>query len=147
MMFQLTRLKSGTAAPGFRLMNREQKYTSLSDLRGKPVLLGFWNINCEGCLSEMDLMKALFDKYGDKMHIVSISADKYFSQMLFFINLKKDYIWTFLNIGDQSEVLVDYDVRSYPLFVIIDREGNIYRHPAGYPSSGLEKELENILKE
>ena len=66
--------------------------------------------------------------------------------MLYFINLKKDYVWTFVNIGDQTDVLKDYDVRTYPLFVLIDREGKIYKYPAEQPSNGLEADLIKILQ-
>ncbi|MEI7724166.1 MAG: TlpA disulfide reductase family protein [Bacteroidota bacterium] len=146
MVSLLTKLKPGTMAPEFTLMNRDQKNLSLKSLRGKPVVLCFWTTYCEGCLAEMDLMKPLFDKYRENVHFVSVSADKYFSKMLFFINLKKDYIWTFVNIGDQSDVLIDYDVRTYPLFVLIDKEGKIYKYPAGQPSTGLELEIQKILE-
>jgi peroxiredoxin len=146
MVSLLTKLKPGTMAPEFTLMNRDQKYLSLKSLRGKPVVLCFWTTYCEGCLAEMDLMKPLFDKYRENVHFVSVSADKYFSKMLFFINLKKDYVWTFVNIGDQSEVLKDYDVRTYPLFVLIDKEGKINKYPAGQPSAGLELEIQKILE-
>jgi thiol-disulfide isomerase/thioredoxin len=142
----LTRLKSGTKAPEFTLMNRDQIDLSLRSLRGKPVVLNFWTTYCEGCLSEMDLIKPLFDKYGDQVHFVSVSADKYFSKMLYFINLKKDYVWTFVNIGEQSDVLKDYDVRTYPLFVLIDKEGNIYKYPADFPGNGLEADLQKLLE-
>ncbi|MEI7897556.1 MAG: redoxin domain-containing protein [bacterium] len=143
----LTKLKPGTKAPPFELLNREQKKLSLKSLEGKPVVLCFWTTYCEGCLSEMDLIKPLFDKYRENVHFVSISADKYFSSMLYFINLKKDYVWTFVNIGDQSEVLTEYDVRTYPLFVLIDKKGNIYKYPAPLPSEGLETELQKILEQ
>ena len=147
MISMLTKLKPGTLAPEWTLMNRDQKELSLRSLRGKPVVLCFWTTYCEGCLSEMELIKPLFDVYKDKIDFVSVSADKYFSKMLFFINLKKDYVWTFVNIGDHSEVLKDYDVRTYPLFVLIDKDGKIYKYPAEQPSSGLEADLQNILKE
>jgi peroxiredoxin len=142
----LTNLKPGTAAPEFTLINRDQKEVSLKSLQGKPVMLCFWATYCEGCLSEMDLIRPLYDKYKDGIQFVSISADKYFSKMSRFINLKKDYVWTFLNIGDHPDVLKDYDVRAYPLFVLIDREGKIFKYPAGQPSSGLEADLQKILQ-
>ena len=142
---QLTRLTVGTAAPVFTLLDRTQKNLSLSDLKGKPVVLNFWTTYCEGCLAEMDLIKPLADKYKDQLQFVSISADKYFSKMLYFINLKPDYTWTFLNTGDQSDVLRAYDVRSYPLFVLIDREGRIFKYQAELPSKGLETELLKLL--
>ncbi len=143
--FMLTRLKPGTTAPAFTLMDRAQKMVSLSDFKGKPVVLNFWTTYCEGCLFEMDLIKPIYDKYRDQLHFISISADKYFSKMLYFINLKPDFVWDFLNTGTQSGVLRDYDVRSYPLFVLIDKEGKIYKYPAELPSSGLELELQKLL--
>jgi len=146
MISLLTKLKPGSKAPEFTLMNRDQKDLSLKSLLGKPVVLCFWTTYCEGCLSEMDLVKPLYDKYRENVHFVSVSADKYFSKMLYFVNLKKDYVWSFVNIGDQSDVLKDYDVRTYPLFVLIDKEGNIYKYPAGLPSGGLEAELQKILE-
>jgi len=142
----LTRLKPGTKAPEFTLHDRDQKELSLKSLQGKPVVLFFWTTYCEACLSEMDMIRPLFDKYQENVHFVSISSDKYFSKMLYFISQKKDWMWTFLNIGDQSGVLKDYEVRSYPLFVLIDKEGKIYKYPAGQPSNGLEADLQKILE-
>ncbi len=146
MILFLTNLKPGTSAPGFSLPGRDQKEVSLKSLAGKPVLLCFWTTYCEGCLAEMDLIRPLYDKYKDGIQFVSVSADKYFSKMLRFINLKKDYTWTFLSAGENPGILKDYDVRTYPLFVLIDREGKIYKYPAGQPSSGLDADLQKILQ-
>jgi len=147
MISLLTKLKPGTMAPEFTLISREIKDLSLKSLRGKPVVLSFWTTYCEGCLSEMELIKPLYETYKDKIHFVSVSADKYYGKMLFFINLKKDWLWMFVNVGEHSHVLKDYDVRTYPLFVLIDKEGRIVKYPAEQPSSGLEAELQKILKE
>lgn len=141
----LTRLRHGSAAPGFTLQDRNRKIVSLSDFKGKPVLLGFWTTYCQSCLSEMELLKPLYDKYHDRMVFVSISADKEFMKMLFFLNLKKDFTWTFLHLGNEIGLLRDYDVRSFPLFVLIDSQGRIVQYPADLPDSGLESSLEKLL--
>jgi thiol-disulfide isomerase/thioredoxin len=141
----LTRLKPGAVAPGFSLLDQNQKIVKLETLKGKPIVLNFWTTYCEGCLAEMDMIKPIYDKFGNRVHFVSIAADKYYSKMLYFINLKKEYVWNFLHIGDQSEVLKEYDVRSYPLFVLIDRDGKIVKYPAELPSKGLEAELQKLL--
>ncbi len=146
MIAMLTRLKPGTPAPDFTLPDRNNKDLTLSSLRGKPVVLGFWTTYCEGCLSEMDRLRQLFDRFGDRVRFVSVSADKYHTTMLYFINLKKEYTWTFVNIGEHSGVLRDYDVRSYPLFVLIDGEGRIRKYPAGLPTAGLEEDIQNLLE-
>ncbi len=141
----LTYLKTGTPAPEFTLQDRNRKTVTLSSLKGKPVLLSFWTTYCQGCLSEMEAMKSLYAKYGNRMNFVSICADREFMKMLFFIDLKKDFTWTFLHIGDQLELLKEYDVKSYPLFVLIDGSGNIYSYPADFPGKGLEASIEKLL--
>jgi thiol-disulfide isomerase/thioredoxin len=145
LMQYLTRLRHGSAAPGFTLQDRNRKNVSLSDLKGKPVLLGFWTTYCQACLSEMELLKPMYDKYHDRMAFVSISADKEFLKMFFFLNLKKNFIWTFLHIGSEIGLLRDYDVRTFPLFVLVDSQGRIVNYPADLPDSGLESSIEKLL--
>jgi thioredoxin-related protein len=65
--------------------------------------------------------------------------------MLYFINLKKGFSWTFLHLGNETGLLKDYDVKSFPLFVLIDGQGKIVRYPADLPDSGLENSIEKLL--
>jgi thiol-disulfide isomerase/thioredoxin len=144
-MTYLTRLRCGSLAPGFTLQDRNHRNVSLSDFKGRPVLVGFWTTYCQSCLSEMESLKPLYDKYHDRMSFVSISADKEFLKMILFLNLKKDFTWTFLHLGNDIELLRDYDVRSFPLFILIDSQGKIIKYPADLPDGGLESSLENLL--
>jgi peroxiredoxin len=141
----VTRLRPGTPAPDFTLEDRNRKKVSLSGFRGKPLLIGFWTTYCQVCLSEMEALKPLYDKYRDRMNFVSISADKEFMKMNFFLNLKKSFTWTFLHLGDELGLLKAYDVKSFPLFVLIDSQGRIFEYPADLPGSGLESSLEKLL--
>jgi peroxiredoxin len=141
----LTRLRHGSEAPKFTLPDRNRKTVSLNDFKGKPVLLSFWTTYCQSCLSEMELLKPLYDQYHERMNFVSISADKEFLKMTLFLNLKKDFKWTFLHGGEDYDLLRDYDVRSFPLFVLIDSQGRIVKYPADLPDSGLELSLERLL--
>lgn len=143
----LTKLKPGTQAPAFTLFDANKKPVSLKDFKGKGVVLSFWTTYCQGCLSEMDLIRPLFDKYHDKAEFVSVCADADPMKMHFFVSMKKDFIWTFLHIGDSSGVLSDYDVRSYPLFVLIDRSGNIFQYPAVQPSEGLDAAIQKMIQQ
>ncbi|MCX6251038.1 MAG: TlpA disulfide reductase family protein [Bacteroidetes bacterium] len=145
MILFLTRLRAGTPAPGFKLQARDGKMISSTDFKGKPLLLNFWTTYCQRCLTEMDMMKPLYEKYKDKMNFVSISADNQFQKMLYFINMKTDFTWQFLYIGDQWQLLKDYDVRSYPLFVLIDEKGNICKYPAELPDAGLGESIDKLL--
>jgi thiol-disulfide isomerase/thioredoxin len=141
----VTRLKPGSEAPGFTLADRNRKMVSLSDFRGKPVLIGFWTTYCQACLSEMEFLRPIAEKYHDRMNFVSISADKEFVKMNFFLNLKKKFNWTFLHLGDELGLLKDYEVKSFPLFVLIDGQGKIVSYPADLPGSGLESSIQKLL--
>ena len=142
---RITRLRPGTAAPGFTLADRNNTPVSLKEMKGKPVVLCFWTTYCQGCLSEMEMMAGLWPRYKDKVEFVNISADRDYVMMKFFIDRKPAYTWKFLHVGTNWELLKDYDVRSYPLFVAIDRQGNIFRQfPAPTPSEGLEKLLDEL---
>jgi peroxiredoxin len=143
---RLMNLKPGTEAPGFTLSDIRDKKVSLKSLRGKPVLLCFWTTYCPTCLTQLDLMKTLYDKFSDRMWFVSISADRDFIKMKYFLEQKKEYTWYFLHLGNQYGLLKDYDVRSFPLFVLIDREGLIYRYPAEFPDKGLEAAMEKMFQ-
>jgi thiol-disulfide isomerase/thioredoxin len=141
----LTKLRPGTPAPEFKLKSREQKEVTLADFKGKPVVLNFWTTYCQGCITEMDRMKPIYDKFKDRVAFISISADKDFGKTDYFISLKPDFVWNFLHIGMDYNLLKAYDVRSYPLFILIDQDGNILQYPSELPGSGLEMTLQKLF--
>ena len=145
MIALLTKLRKGTTAPNFNLQDRNRKNVSLAGLKGKPVVIAVWTTYCMECLSEMETMKAISVKYQGKVTFVSISLDKEFLKMIFFLNMKKDFGWTFLHLGDQTDVLKDYDVRSFPMYVLVDAAGNIAKYPLDSPSDGMESAISAIL--
>jgi peroxiredoxin len=50
----------GNEAPNFTLTALDGKLISLSDYRGKPVILNFWYATCPGCLAEMPGMQKFY---------------------------------------------------------------------------------------
>ncbi|MDD2426464.1 MAG: redoxin domain-containing protein, partial [Bacteroidales bacterium] len=49
---------------------------SLSDLRGKYVIIDFWGTWCGPCMAGVPHMKAFRDKYADRLQIFGVSNDK-----------------------------------------------------------------------
>jgi len=145
MITLLTKLRKGSPAPDFTLPDRNHKDVSLSGLRGKPVVLAFWTTYCQECLGEMESMKALSLKYKDKVTFVSISLDKEFLKMTLFLNLKKDFGWTFLHLDDQMEVLREYDIKAFPMYVLIDAQGNIAKYPLDSPGEAMDGAISSVL--
>ena len=48
-------------------------------------------------------------------------------------------------MGDQIELLRNYDVKVYPLFILVDKEGKIFKYPAENPTDRLEEAIEILV--
>src|SRR5579863_5419165 len=69
-------LTQATVAPDFTLESLDGKSMSLSDLRGKAVLLNFWATWCTPCKIEMPWFVELQKQYGaEGLQIVGVAMD------------------------------------------------------------------------
>ncbi|MBE0647528.1 MAG: TlpA family protein disulfide reductase [Bacteroidales bacterium] len=143
---KVTKLRKGTPAPEFTLIGRQKdKSHSLKDFLGKPVVLNFWTTFCQGCLAEMELEVPLYQKYKDQVAFISICADRYWIKMNYFVMIKPEFAWTMLHFSDNTDLLKNYEVTTYPLYVVIDKDGNIVQAPAPNLSDGLERVIEDLI--
>ena len=63
-------------APDFSLKDLDGKQVSLSDFRGKVVMLIFWTTWCGPCRAELKALQALEDRYGkDGAVLLAVSVD------------------------------------------------------------------------
>jgi thiol-disulfide isomerase/thioredoxin len=66
----------GKAAPVFTLTSMDGKRVSLTDLKGKPVLLNFWATWCAPCKVEMPWFEEFSKKYaGQGLQVVGVDED------------------------------------------------------------------------
>jgi len=73
---RFTPLGPGSRAPAFTYANMEGDPVSLSDFRGKVVLLNVWATWCPPCRAEMPSMERLYREYRDEgFEIVAVSID------------------------------------------------------------------------
>jgi peroxiredoxin len=137
-------LASGTTAPDWTLFSTDGKKLTLSDLKGKVVLLDFSFIGCGNCMSALNPMNALHEKYKDKNVVIA---------SIFFRD-KSDVVKKFVRnynikypvyVDANSEVTKSYRVPGGPYFYFIDKEGKIQKVIEGYYSNVFEKETASIL--
>jgi len=102
-------LKVGDKAPSFKLKNQDAKTISLSDFKGKPVVLYFYpKDDTSGCTKEACNFRDEFPKFGKlKAEIIGVSADSVESHKKF----AQKYKLPFNLLSDEKkEVLEKYGV-------------------------------------
>ncbi len=120
---------------------------SLSELKGKVVLLDFWASWCGPCRKENPNVLRIYNKYKDKgFDIMAVSLDKKKGPWLKAIE-KDGLIWHHVSDlrGWKNEVAIDYSVRSIPHTVLLDQQGRIIAR--NLRGASLESKLKQIFGE
>ncbi len=141
-------------APEFTLATTDGDLVSLSDLKGKVVLLNFWGTWCGPCRIELPDFIKLYDKYHkDGLEIVGITirrgesiqdVAKFQEQWGLNYLLLND-----INGNEVQEVTMDYSraigqmISGIPTTLIIDREGFIV---SGFIGPRREQVFYNAIK-
>ncbi len=144
-MFQLTRFEQGFPAPKFKLPTLDGDSISLEDYKGKPVYLSFMTTWSYACLGEFELLNPLFEEYGNSIHFVTISLDKDMEVVSRFRD-DKEYYWDFLYNGSQYDLILDYDIKTFPMFLLIDKHGKMFEYSAYKPSELIKDSFKRVLK-
>jgi peroxiredoxin/outer membrane lipoprotein-sorting protein len=113
--------------------------------KGKVVLLDFWEVWCGPCIASMPKVQKLWDQYKDKNFlaygIINETGQLESSKKLV---EKKNFAFPML-IGNEK-IKQDYHLNAVPLYVLIDKQGNISFVHEGY-SDELEKAVERLVGE
>ncbi|MEW6033268.1 MAG: TlpA disulfide reductase family protein [Chloroflexota bacterium] len=133
----ITTEAKGELAIDFTLPTIAGDTVTLSELRGKTVLLNFWTTWCPACREEMPLLQAAYaEKESSGLIVLAVNIKESRAVVEKFI---KDNGYTFPVVLDQSgKVAEQYNVYYLPHTVIIDGEGIVRRTKVGAFSSKKE---------
>jgi cytochrome c biogenesis protein CcmG, thiol:disulfide interchange protein DsbE len=114
----------GETAPDFTISDGSRTVT-LSQLRGKPVLLNFWASWCAPCVEEMPSLVQLQKQLGDKATVLAVSVDsddKAYQQFV------RDHNIDLLTVRDPKQISNSlYATFKFPETYVIDKNGKIVR--------------------
>jgi peroxiredoxin len=120
----------GTSAEDFRLVDLDGKSQSLSQYRGKVVLVNFWATWCKPCTTEMPAMQATYDKLREKDFVVlainELEDDAKVREHI------KQHGHTFPVLMDRdNKVANQFGVFGLPVSVFIDERGVVREYIKG----------------
>ncbi|MCK5170602.1 MAG: TlpA family protein disulfide reductase [Bacteroidales bacterium] len=134
---KVTKLMVGYKPPSFLLFDIDSNLISLDSYKGKYVYLGFCTSISYACIKEFVMLEKLYENHKDHFEIIVICMDESLSQMKRFVEMK-GYPFKFLYYGNQPDVFKDYDIRAFPTYYFIDKEGNLAISPAPSPDQNAE---------
>jgi peroxiredoxin len=145
-------LAQGTTAPAFSLRTPTGERVSLSDFRGKAVLLEFFATWCPHCQAEAPHLRALANSMDKtKYALVSINADsedaasvfayhRYFALPFPSLLDPGSPPGSFHQQGGAGPVTVSYGLQAYPTLYVIDPQGRVFFATDGEQPDALLRE-------
>jgi len=114
----------GKPAPDFQFQGPDEQPISLSDLKGKPVLINFWQIRCDPCRREMPYLQQIYDQWqGRGLVLLAINIGENPSQVAEFMQSQGLSLPVLLDSG--GRIAQQYGIRAIPTSFFIDKDGII----------------------
>jgi len=139
-------LASGTVAPDWTLYAADGKKMSLTQMKGKVVLLDFYFIGCMGCMLSIKPLNKLYEKYKNQNVVIASITERDSKKSV--LAFDKNYKVKYPGYVDAADVVKSYHVNGFPTFYFIDKEGKIANVIDGYGDDFEEKvtsTIDNLL--
>jgi thiol-disulfide isomerase/thioredoxin len=135
-------MPEGTVAADFAITDLSGKKFTLSEFRGRYVLLNFWSTTCVPCLQEIPSLNEAHEAYGGKVVMLGLALDD--SERAVKNTIQKygmKWRQAILKEEFDSEVTRKYKVKAIPATYLIGPDGKI----AGQPGGDFKQALANVL--
>ena len=135
------KMEQGKIAPNFTSESLSGGKASLTDYTGDVIVVNFWATWCPPCKAEMPGINAFYERHqAEGLVVLAVNVRESEALVRPFIEANQ---FTFPVLLDPAGTVVNqYQVRSYPTTVIIDRDGIVRHVQVGLIS---EDELELIV--
>lgn len=142
---KITQLHTGYPAPSFHLHDQEGRDFQLSLVLGKYVYLNFMHIDHHACIKDINILKDYREKFAGQLQIVSIITGENAHKVYQFIK-RNNIGWTCLYAPMGHNVFSDYNIKAFPVYYLLDKEGRLLQSPAQSPDEQFESYFYEMLK-
>ena len=141
-----TLVRAGDEAPDFTVTMVDGSQVTLSELRGKVVLLNFWATWCPPCQEELKrVQKEIVDRFKGKDFVfLAISREETKEQVKKF---RERNGYTFpMGLDPERRIYSKFATATIPRNFIIDKKGKIVEIEIGYTKESFAKMIEKLEK-
>lgn len=114
-----------SSAPNFTLTDIDGNSMTLTDYRGKPVLLDFFATWCQPCMNEIPILKTIKDQFLAELVIISVSVDPTTDTVANLQSFRNNYNVTWTVVRDTKNIYDAYNVTAIPTIYVIDKDGSV----------------------
>ena len=123
-LYALEHVTVGSVLPeaGAQRVGGDQE--SLSQYRGKVLLLDFWATWCAPCIASLPEVVKLQQLLGDRgLEVITISIDKRMELVEQFMDRRMDLPFVNWYVGERSQLYEDWAIQGVPTYIAVDRDG------------------------
>ncbi len=135
----------GIIVPEFTLSGSDGREHSLSDYRGKLVVLNFWTSRCPNCQNSMPSLQRLHTRYRDQ-DVVFLGVQCRDRPDVDGAAFARQRGITFPQLLDGDSITVQYQIRGIPAFFVIGPDGRLMYQSVGFGGDS-EARLEAMIQQ
>ncbi|MBN2638472.1 MAG: TlpA family protein disulfide reductase [Bacteroidales bacterium] len=136
-----TLIKIGEKAPDFTVTMLNGKKYTLSELRGKVVLVNFWATWCPPCMREFtEIPNHIIEPFAGNKNFVFLPISRGESQQVVdekMEQLKKQGISFNVGLDPDKKIYSNYATAFIPRNFLIDQKGNVVYFSVGYTPKSM----------
>jgi len=132
-------------APDFTLQTTNGETITLSKLRGQPVMLTFWSINCSSCRYQEPFLQAFYANQKNKsLKLITVNIGDH--PIVLEQHIASDNITFPVLLDTSRKVARSYGIPGVPVTVFIDARGYVTAYKIGPFQSyeDIEKAVDSI---